>query len=226
MLPQLRVRPDLAHAYPSLIFALIVAVVLLADMPALVSSSSRPRGRLLSITACVVLTSCSVGVLVVDCFSGLVRLARRPHVEWIRSGPGRGLLAPYDDPLYRDALQWVEDRTKPTKRIYVGVLRHDVLTANEPMFYFMANRRSATRYIELHPGVITTKRVQQIVVSDLEREQTRLVVLTSSPNDEPNKASFPSNVRLLDEYIRGNYELAADFGSHQMWLRKNPPLDQ
>jgi hypothetical protein len=120
------------------------------------------------------------------------------------------------------AVEYVRANTSPGEKLYVGLLRHDLIFANDALFYFLAERDSATRYHELHPGVATTRPVQEEIVSDLEQASVPYVVLFSRYENrrEPNESSVSSGVTLLDDYIRDHYRQVEQFGDYMVWERK------
>ncbi len=104
--------------------------------------------------------------------------------------------------------------------IYVGNTRHDIVVANDVGLYFLADRPSATRYSELHPGVITTVPAQRQVIEGLEnRHVNYLVLVEMPPAGEPNLSSVSSGVHLLDQHIRSAFNMVAAYGVYQVWRR-------
>ena len=125
------------------------------------------------------------------------------------------------DPNQLHAIQFIRQATAPTDTIYSGVGRHDRIFVNDVMFYFLVERHSATRYHELHPGQATTLLVQEEIVADLERNQTRYVVLSDMFNEvcEPNASCESTGVTLLDDYIRYHYSTVAQYGPYRVLSR-------
>jgi hypothetical protein len=118
--------------------------------------------------------------------------------------------------------QFLQRMTQPDDRIYSGVGRHDRVFVNDVMLYFLAERHSATRYHELHPGVATTLPVQQEIAADLERHAVKYVVLLTMFDEvsEPNDSAMSSGVTFLDDYIRSRYRLSVAFGPYQVLARR------
>lgn len=118
--------------------------------------------------------------------------------------------------------QFLRNNTDPQDRIYVGITTHDRIVVNEPMLYFLAERHSATRYHELHPGVATTAPVQQEIVNDLELYKVEYLVLSSQFEGwkEPNESAISSGVTILDDYIRSRYGMYMQYGPHLIWRRQ------
>ncbi len=125
------------------------------------------------------------------------------------------------DPNQLRAIQFIRQATAPTDTIYSGVGRHDRIFVNDVMFYFLVERHSVTRYHELHPGQATTLPVQEEIVADLERNQTRYIVLSDMFNEvcEPNASCESTGVTLLDDYIRYHYSTVAQYGAYRVLLR-------
>jgi L-lactate utilization protein LutB len=82
-------------------------------------------------------------------------------------------------------------------------------------YYFVSKRSSVTKWHQFDPGVQTTREIQSEIVTELQANRARYVVLTSEWDDwmEPNESARSSGVRLLDQYIRANYRIVASFGT-------------
>ncbi len=118
------------------------------------------------------------------------------------------------------AVDFVRSYTSNNDPIFVGNQRHDYVFVNDVGFYFLADRPSATRYSELHPGVATTLPVQKEIAGELESKNVNVLVLVDIPNSgEPNASVISSGVHYLDEYIRSKYTLVAQYGEYQIWER-------
>lgn len=104
--------------------------------------------------------------------------------------------------------------------VYSGLLRHDQIFVNDVSLYFLARRPISTRYHELHPGVATTLSVQEEIVGELEAGAVEWLVLVDWPNPrEPNASALSSDVVVLDEYIRSNFQRMRSAGWYQLWQR-------
>jgi hypothetical protein len=127
--------------------------------------------------------------------------------------------------LYPDqeqAIAYVQERTPSDERIFVGTTRHDRVVASDIIFYFLAERHSATEYHELVSGVATTLEVQREIVNDLEAYQVRYIVLSDAFDGviEPNASALSSGITLLDDFIRGNYRVVERFGVYTIWQKQ------
>jgi hypothetical protein len=121
-----------------------------------------------------------------------------------------------------ETIQYVEQRTSPADRIYVGAGRHDKLLWSDVSFYFVSDRSSVTKWYDLHPGVQTTLPIQHEMVDSLERYAPKFVVLDSAADRkmEPNQSQYSSGVMALDDYIRAHYAPEASFGTLTVLARR------
>ncbi|OGC23665.1 hypothetical protein A2291_04100 [candidate division WOR-1 bacterium RIFOXYB2_FULL_42_35] len=119
------------------------------------------------------------------------------------------------DPFQAKAIQFIDSHVPIGEKIFVGNLRHDRILANDIMFYYLAERESATKYHELHPGSATTLPVQKEIVAALKKESVKYIVLfIGVENREPNMSSISGGVFVLDNFIRANYKLVQQFGPY------------
>ena len=118
------------------------------------------------------------------------------------------------------AVEFVMSHTRADDAIFVGNRQHDLIYVNDVGFYFLAARRCASHYSELHPGVATSLPVQQEIAEALESAGVRWVVLVDRPAPaEPNASSVSSGVGWLDDRLRSRYEPAARFGAYRILRR-------
>jgi len=125
-----------------------------------------------------------------------------------------------------EAAKYIVAHTGEGERIFVGLSRHDVVVLNDAFFYFLANRDSASKYQELHPGVITTLPVQKEIVNDLKNQKVSYLVLFSQPKDfaKPNEGGRSTGVVVLDKFIREKYQVVEEFGYYTVWKIKSTSL--
>lgn len=113
------------------------------------------------------------------------------------------------------AIRHVREHVPADAKIFVGNSRHDAILVNDVLFYFLAERHCASRYHELHPGVATTRRVQERIVEELRQAAVEhAVVVAMAPGREPNRSSESSGVTVLDRYLRANYVRVQQFGPY------------
>jgi hypothetical protein len=121
-----------------------------------------------------------------------------------------------------DAIHFIRQNTAATESIFVGVGRHDKIFINDVAFYFLADRRPATKWYHFDPGLQTSEAIQSRIVDELARDNVRYVALFSEFDDieEPNESARSSGVFVLDDYIRNAYEPAATFGFYRILKKK------
>jgi hypothetical protein len=92
------------------------------------------------------------------------------------------------------------------------------------MFYFLAERHSATKYYQLDPGLTTEPFFQREIIDELLKNDTGCIVLWTGLEeiDEPNKSGESSGVRDLDEFIENNYTEARRFEDYTILCRNAP----
>lgn len=125
------------------------------------------------------------------------------------------------DKDYQKAAGFVMENTVDGDAIYVGTGRADKIFVNATAFYFVVERKSATRWHELHPGVQTTESVQSKMINEFERNNPKWLILDERWDgvSEPNESSRSSGVTLLDDYIRENYQEEIQVGTIRLMSR-------
>ena len=209
-------RADAGHLFPARVTALLTAAALLAP---LVPSVVLSRRRQLWLGAAATLLALAVSL------GPVLRWAETAGGFWPFScaSPiaGAGCIPVEADQAA--AIRFVKERTTEQERVFVGNRRHDRIFINDVSFYFLADRRSATKYHHLHPGVADTRDVQASIVSSLDEQAVRYVILYSGAEEqnEPNLSSQSSGVHLLDEAIARQFAPVARFGRYEV-LRRLP----
>jgi hypothetical protein len=147
---------------------------------------------------------------------GHLRLLDLDRAQGIYIQPSEG------EPL-EQAIRMIQRCVPRKEKIFVGHSRHDMIFANDVMFYFLSERDSATRYHELHPGLATTRSIQDEIIRELIKQNVNYIVLWNNPEKvmEPNKSSESSGITDLDDFIQSRYQIMANFGPYAI-LRKNP----
>lgn len=114
------------------------------------------------------------------------------------------------------AVKYIQNNTKKDDKIFVGNLRHDRITNNDVMFYFLSERFSATKYCHFEPGFTTTRKIQQEIIKDLIRNNVQYIVLWTASEyvSEPNESSISSGIKDLDNFIREHYKIEIVFGNY------------
>lgn len=210
------VRVEPLHMLP----ALILAMISLAAMAGCAASSSSDMRRNPLAAAALIpgaaLLLVGAGALSANLWPTLHKLMREglqssSFAAQCRSAPTPQLKCFKLDPLRTEVLEEVLRRTDPGDAIYVGAGRHDKLFVNNVELYFLAARRSPTKWHDLHPGVQTTEAVQREMIAEMSADPPALVALSSEWDDmqEPNASRYSSGVHLLDDYLQRNYRPVA-----------------
>jgi hypothetical protein len=123
------------------------------------------------------------------------------------------------------AIEFIDNHTRPDQLLYVGLTKHDMIAANDNLFYFAAQRLPATRWSHFDPDLQNREDVQSQMVHELETGAPPYVVLDSEFElaHEPNDSSVSSGVALLDEYLARRYRHVETFGTMSIWQRVDIP---
>ena len=128
-------------------------------------------------------------------------------------------------PGQAQAVQFIQDRAADSETIFVGNVRNDRTAINDAMFYFLAQRRNATRFDDLAFTAMEPLSLQKELVRDLEAKATRYVVLFTESYAtlrewDRNGWGASSDVTLLDEFIRERFIHEAEFGQYSVWVKR------
>jgi hypothetical protein len=206
-------RIDDVHVLQAAIVAAMVATVLVSDL-------ARVAPRPLWLGAAALAAGLFGAPYVVLPAARLVRLARAYVAPTDPSTlPANAGVSAVED--QEAAVRWVQAHTAPDERVLVANSRHDRIFVNDLMFYVLAARGTVTRHHSLEPDVATTRPVQQEIIADLERHDTRCVVLFAKFENytEPNRSGQSSGVTDLDDYLRARYAPVARFGDYTILER-------
>ena len=121
---------------------------------------------------------------------------------------------------YRQVVQALVEQVPADQRLYSGVVDTSRLWVNDPMLYFLSDRRSATRWIEMEPGLVNAPQRQPGVVEELERYAPPRVVLFNIRSAERNRTGYSNGPSLIDQYVREHYEKTETIGAYQIWTRR------
>ncbi len=221
-------RADLGHTLPATAFTLF-------SLPLVLWFGSRSIGRPISeigeasLRALILRWGVLVLVLLIltpTFLMGIRRVESRsapPPQEALYTAPTlAGLYPPPRNgpPVpreYNALVDYIKENTAPDEFIFSGNFRHDKLFVNDVLIYFASERHAGTRDYQMDPGSTTRRDVQQQIISDLERNDVRMVVLRNAPPPtEPNKSAESSGVTDLDDYIKDNYVVQEQFGQYSV----------
>ncbi len=214
------------HPVSMLVFAALGVAAL--DVPARAERRAAPR----LVTAALALCALAGAGRQAPAIAEVALLWREGVV--VDHGPARGVRthAVWHATLVPTA-DWIDAHVPPDEPIYVGAARHDAIVASKMVLYALAERRPATRWHELHPGVADSETVQQAIVEELERGPVRCVVLwrfglPAARQDElvaKRRAAVAGlGATRLDAYIREHYRVVASHGELDIcWRRDAEP---
>jgi hypothetical protein len=135
--------------------------------------------------------------------------------------------------ILQPIVSYIRENVPESEAIYAGLVRHDAVVVNNQNFYFMSGRRIASRYNELHPGVVDRENVQREIIADLERLNVRCAVLWDFGWPKPLMDSILAARRqqipelgstALDQYFADHFQQVARFGEFVLVWRKGIPM--
>ncbi len=117
------------------------------------------------------------------------------------------------------AIRFIQKHVGPKERIFVGNMRHDKLVYNDIMFYFLSERQSATKYHELHPGLVDTERIQNEIINELNKAEVQYIILYSciAYTNETDHDIYGAH--KLDDFIQERYKIEKSFGPYLVLKR-------
>lgn len=126
----------------------------------------------------------------------------------------------YTDADELQALRYVRSRTKSSEPIFVGVGDHSRVFWNNLRMYWLAERPIGVRLFQLEYKVATEAPFQQEIISDLERNKVKYIIIDCLPQQINKGESYLMEQyrgsKILDEYIRRNFQLGAQFGRYRV----------
>lgn len=210
------VRHDQGHLLATALPSAILLAVSVQDVVARLPAGSRQRQAL------------TTGTIAVVALLILHPLWTRAHLLLNRlAGPApprfevqraRGICLTPEEVGYQDALLWIQRNVPPNEPIFVGNFRHDRIFINDALFYFLSGHPPATRYYELHPGIATTRPIQEEIIGEIEAKAVRFVVLADMPLP-PDERIGPPDSSLLDDYLRRTFTRVCNFGRYVTCVR-------
>ncbi len=104
------------------------------------------------------------------------------------------------------------------EKVYVGVKDTSRVFVNNVMLPFLLNQPVATKYHELHTGIVTTLPVQLEMIDEL--KDVNYVVLWEFFICEKNNGCISTGIRKIDDYITSHFEKKASYGEYEILKRK------
>ncbi len=138
----------------------------------------------------------------------------------VHDGAWKGPFAAYDRQI-EAAARLVRGATAAGEPIFVGEAHHRFTFTDPLIVYYLADRPAGVRDTLFLPGLTNTARVQRRMVADLERSQTRYLVLDERFADvfEPSNDSRIPGATVLDRYVTANFEVLDDLGDVRVLRR-------
>lgn len=106
----------------------------------------------------------------------------------------------------------------PEEKVFVGVKDTSRVFINNVVLPFLLEQKVATKYHELHTGIVTKKEVQEEIIQEL--KDINYIVLWDFFMCEPNLGCKSTDVRILDEYIKNRYEEILKIGRYIILVKK------
>ncbi|HLY19482.1 MAG TPA: glycosyltransferase family 39 protein [Bryobacteraceae bacterium] len=207
-------RLEAPHAYPSIVFSLVLLCACLATWRA----ENRRLARLL-LSGTVLCYGLSPLYVWTWQMTGLREAVRHRSAPEPSGQTARAGLVPVATDQ-RQAVLYIQEHVPPDSPLFVGTTSHRLQLYNDALFYFLAGRPRATRFDMFVPGVTDTFAAQSEIARDLHEKHPPYVVLFRPPvSHEPNLSSADSGVTILDDAIRQEYVQEAEFGRYTIWRR-------
>jgi hypothetical protein len=137
--------------------------------------------------------------------------------------------------VYEPVVSFIREHVPEREAIYSGLMRHDAVVISDQRFYFLSGRPVASRYNELHPGIVDLEPAQHEIIADLERLEVRCAVLWDFgwPTDQldgilaERRRAIPAiGSRVLDEYLRKEFQEIGRYGEYVLVWRKGGVMPQ
>ena len=218
MLNQVRVRTAVPQAYPAFVAALPLIVYLLAALMA----NRRARFAAWAVTGSVLIVWLALPAYFAQSKlrtlpTQSVQVFALPRAGLVFSGPHGSALKRASD--YADLIRYLQTTTAPSDYIFSGVTDTSRLFINDSLLYFLVNRRPATRWVEMEPGLSNTVAGQNELIQALQTKQVKTVVLLQLQSEEPNATARSNGLHLLDDFIRSNFQPQRQFGKYTVLER-------
>ena len=134
--------------------------------------------------------------------------------------------------VYQPILDFLRRNVGENERYYNGVARHDAIVATNKHLLMLSERRSCTRFYDLHMGVIDRESVQREIIADIEAHDVRCAVLwhfgwpdalLDAHRDRYRAATPDGGSDLLDRYLAEHFRTVARYGEYEIRWRRDLP---
>ena len=210
LLNQMRVRPTLVQGYPAYMMSLPLAAYVLSFY----EGSGRLRvakvsARLVAGAVLLLLPAYGAKNALYNAFfmngQSERSLSKASFIHW----SANSIRLARD---YEDLLKYVRSSTAEGEPILSGVVDMSRLFVNDAMLYFLADRPSAARWVEMEPGLTNTAKGQMELIDAIRSKRVNIIVLHSWLSTEPNATSRSNGVHLLDDFLSENFVEQRRFG--------------
>lgn len=217
-LNQARIRSDMEHLYPSMIFTIPLIFLLLKNIE---KQKVRNWVTILFLMLFLSFPLAKKAQVVYNGYlsdsSGSLNIE---HAQTIR------LDKTFAD-NYRRMVDYIRNNIPTDEMIYSGVTDHSRFLLNDVMLYYLSDRKSGTFYHELHPGVTTKQNIQLKILNDLNNNNVNYLILKETVNPRQNKEilNIKSGSDYLDRYISREFETDKTFGEYTIKMRRTNSQD-
>lgn len=104
------------------------------------------------------------------------------------------------------------------EKVFVGTSDTSRVFVNNIVLPFLLNQKPATKYHELHTGIVTTAPIQNEMIDEM--REVQWAVMWDEFLCEENKSCISTEVFLFDDFFQANFEPVASFGKYRIFQRK------
>jgi hypothetical protein len=215
------------------VFSMALLSALLLPLLWELCSQFSGRAYLLRLALVALYSVYAIGMLV----SPLMRVARLSvEAAELRPldlpGTSHTQVSARDYAIYRPITEFIRANVREGEPIQVVVRRSDAVVIGNADFYFLADRPVATRYHELHPGIVDRDDIQQEMIRDLERKAVRCLVRWNFGWSDARldrilagrRRNLPElGARRLDRYVEENFRVVRRHGAYDVMWRRGAP---
>ena len=157
----------------------------------------------------------------------LANMVIHPHMTdttYVFAGdqPTAALQSVYPDANELRAVRYLREKTSASEPIFVGNPDHSRIFFGNLQPYWLANRPIGVRTFQLETRIATEANVQREIISDLNRNDVKWVVIDYAPEfaDSTFQKQDYVGAKLLDQYIASQYREEARFGPYAILSRR------
>lgn len=123
-------------------------------------------------------------------------------------------------PIYQDMDKIIEffQDIPNSEPIYIGTTTHSKFFINNVMLYLNLDQPVATKYHELHTGVVNTQPIQDEIIQELQK--VNYIVLWDQKVFENNLGGHDTKIKTIDTYIQQNFQTIKTLNEHTILKRK------